>query len=152
MSETMQDINSRVWIESAIPPQHSAAATITGTTMDRQTTGSEQGFDSCVILLRSGTTTGTPSSFTIDSQLQDSADDSSWSNVATSAVNAAVTHTQITAASTSRRLAINLRPLRRYVRLVVTVAFSGGTSPTVGVGATFCFGGARKIPVTSITA
>lgn len=139
------DIGSAVWVAKAINPQAAAAGAINGTSMDRMTAG-EQGFRSCVCKLSVGATTGTPTSFTVDAKLQDSADGTTFADV-----SPAQNLTQLTTANSETRLGVNLLNLRRYVRMVVTPAFVGGTSPTVAVAAEFVFGGARKIPVLSLT-
>lgn len=75
-----------------------------------------------------GAVTGTPTSFTATFKLQESDDESDWSdcNGADNAV--------ISAASTSGIV----RALRskRYTRVVSTLDFTGGTTPAADIGAT----------------
>lgn len=127
-----RNIGGEVTIKDVIRPRASAAAGtygVTGATIDRSN------FTSMLVEVKTGASAGTPDSFAVDAKLQDSADGSSWADVAASASNPAVAITQITAVNTSRFLEIDLSGLRRYVRMVAQVAFSGGSTPTVGLSA-----------------
>ncbi len=103
---------------------------------------------SALFVVKSGPFTGTPSSVAIDAKLQDSADGSTWADVATSTTNPAVAITQITAINTRRFLEVNLAPLRENVRLVFQVVHGGGTSPTTGLAAEAIVGGLMDTPPT----
>lgn len=120
--------------------------TINGTGIDRMTQGAQQGWMSCVLVLNVGTETGSPSSFTADCKLQES--DSSGSGY-TDISGASVT--QQTAAGFGS-VAVNLKGCKRYIRAVVTVAITGGSSPTVPVSSTITLGGAVRSTATSATA
>lgn len=95
-------------------------------------------------VIRSGAVAGSPSSFTVDGKVQDSADNSSFADVT------GLTFTQIVAASTSRLLRLNfMGDYRRYLRIVVTPAFTGGTSPSVQMFGFILLGNAVFNPVNS---
>lgn len=64
--------------------------------------------------------------FTVDAKLQDSADNAAFADCAVNAQNPAVAITQLTAINTHASLEIDTTGLRRFVRLVHTVAFAGG--------------------------
>jgi hypothetical protein len=109
-----------------------------------------QNFESCVLHVMSGVTSGTPDSFAVDCKLQESTvdTDGSYTDVATNPQNPLVTITQITTANADRRIEIDRRGLKRWVRPVFTVAFVSGTSPKLNLAATFVCGGAVFKPVS----
>jgi hypothetical protein len=113
----------------AYAPQDSAAATITGDAIDRL------GYDSLEFSHRCGAASGTPDSYTVATKLQES--DASGSGFAD--VSGA-TATTLTADNTSAAKAIDARGLKRYVKLVTTVAFVNGTSPKVEAAAVVVLG------------
>jgi hypothetical protein len=133
-----RNIGGIATIKQALKPAAQAAAAsfgLAGTTIDRKD------FRSAVFMVDNGVATGTPTSYSIDARIEDSADGSSWAAVATSPANSAVAITQIIADSTKQFLEVDLEPYRRYVRLAFTVAFVGGTSPKVLLGAAVMLGG-----------
>lgn len=128
-------------IGSLIKPVIGATANSSGTT-----TGSgidRAGYESCVLFHACGAASGSPTAQTVDSKLQDSADNSTgWGDI-TGAVA-----TQLTADSTSARVSVNLRDLttKRYIRVVNVVALTSGSSPKLAVQATVILGGAATLP------
>jgi hypothetical protein len=129
-----RDIWRHLRAVAGINPTASAAATINGSAVDRF--GSSQGADSAVLHVACGAATGSPSAQTVDGKLQDSADGSTdWQDIGDAI-------TQLTADDTSGESpGINLSNKRRYVRSVVTVGFTGGSTPAIPVAATICLGG-----------
>jgi hypothetical protein len=108
----------------ALSPAASSAATRNSAAIDRL------GFESAVLVVQSGATSGTPTTQTLDAKLQDSADGSTgWADYSPPQGSAAVT--QVTAADTTARVNVDLSGAKRYVRVAQTVAFTGGTSPTL---------------------
>ena len=102
-------------------------ATVTGTGVDIQ------GIEGDVLINQSvGTVTGT--SPTLDTKIQDSADNSSWADVS------GATFTQVTAtpstANAVTSLVLQARALRRYVRAVGTIA---GTTPSFPLSVTMTY-------------
>jgi hypothetical protein len=113
----------------------SAAATITGPAIDRT------GYGSCVLHHQCGDATGGPTTQTVSCKLQDSADGSTgWADVAGAAPAA------LTANNAAAEVDVDLSGARRYVRVVETVAFTGGTSPAIPVAGTIVLGGASALP------
>lgn len=95
-------------------------------------------------VIRTGATSGAPDSFSIAGKVQDSADNSSFADVT------GLTFTAITAVSTTGLLRLNLMgDQRRYLRIVVTPTFSGGTSPSVELFGVILLGNAVFNPVNS---
>lgn len=140
-----RNIGGVVTAKTALRAAAQAAAAsyaLEGASIDREK------FDSALFHVQSGVDEGTPTSFAVDAKLQDSANGSSWADVSTSASNPSVAITQITTENADRFLEIDLTPLRRYVRLVFTVAFSGGSSPKVALAADAVLGGAPSAPLS----
>lgn len=107
------------------------------------------GTRSIVLSVNVGATSGTPTSFTIIYKLQDSLDNSTFAD-ATDVEGNGVTLT-ITAASAAYEKDVDLsracRAAATHVRWVETVAFVGGTSPTVLSGATIIKGPGQSLPI-----
>lgn len=104
-------------------------ALLVGTAGANNGTGVDRaGYDELELLVSTGAATGTPTSFSVDAKIQDSADNSSFADVSGLAITA------ITADNTTGSVAkIDASGLRRYVRVVTTPAYVGGTSPKVPV-------------------
>ena len=132
---TRKDIGAFIKAQAGINPQDSAAATINGGAIDRQD------FDSCVLHAAAGAATGAPTAQTVDAKLQDSPDGTSgWADIAGAAI------TQITADNAQAEVDIDLSGAKRYIRAIVAVGFTGGTTPTIPVAATVVLGGGRELP------
>jgi hypothetical protein len=105
---------------------------------------------SCVILAHSGAVTGSPTTQSAIYKLQSSPDGSAWTDVETRDGDA-VTVT-LTAASDIDTLNVDLQEVvpdeHDRVRLLETVSFSGGTSPTFLTGAVLIFGGGQNLPAS----
>jgi len=130
------DIGSYIKALAGFSPQAAAAGTINGAAIDRA------GFQSAVLHGRTGAVTGTPTAQTYDLKLQESADGSTgWTDIAGAAI------AQIAAANTEAEVNVNLAGAKRYIRVVGTVTFTGGTTPTLQVASTLVLGGASKLPV-----
>lgn len=111
---------------------YAAAGTLTNnsTGFDRTALNTTSGkrYNAVVILGQTGAVTGTPTSFTCTFQLQDSPDNSTWTAFGSPLV--------ITAASTASAASVDLSSADRYIRVVVTVAYTGGTTPTLFASST----------------
>lgn len=131
------DIGAQVKVIAGIPPTNDdGTAAINGAAIDRL------GFQSAVLQVANGVATGAPTSYTIDAKLQESADGSTgWTDISGAAI------TQITADNSDEYVDVNLAGAKRYIRVVATTAFVGGTSPTVPVAATVVLDGAAEKPV-----
>jgi len=128
-------LHQSVRLQPAIRPQAAAAGAVNGLSVDRL------GFEDAVLMVSVGAVAGSPTAQTVDVKVQDSADGTTWADVA------GLTVEQITAADTSKDLGINLSPLRRYIRAVATVAFTGGTTPNIQLAVAIALGKSRVEPV-----
>lgn len=118
--------------QSTVPAATRSAGTLNGAAIDQGASTSEK-HDEALFIFETGAVAGTPDSFTVVAKLQDSADNSSWSDVTDLNIIAEEAATvTISAANTIKTFALrNVYGLRRYYRLVLTVAFVNGSSPTV---------------------
>lgn len=122
----------------------SAAGAVTGSAID------VRGYRHLLLELVVGATTGTPDSFTADAKVTHSDTEAgSYTDYQPAGTAASGAVTQITAASTRKRKSIPLAGCKGWVKIVKTVAFVNGTSPTLpnycGVG----LSGAQVMPSQS---
>lgn len=130
-----RNIGAYVKVAKGINPQASAAATINGAAIDRQ------GYLSCVLHHACGAAAGSPTARTVDSKIQDSADGSTgWADLSGAAA------TQLTADNSEAEKNVDLSGAKRYIRVVETVAFTGGTTPTIPVAAEVVLAGRDTLP------
>jgi hypothetical protein len=137
MNAKLQNAGASMQVRKGVVPTNAGAGAINGTGLDRT------GFLSAVLALFVGAASGTPTSYTVDCKLQDSADNSSFTDVTGGSV------TQVTADNGTAHVDVDLSNLRQYVRAVVTVGITGGTSPKVPVSATLVLAGPTTVPVTT---
>lgn len=131
------DVGDIIKTIDGIHPANSGATTINGPWQDRR------GFQSCTVRGSNGAASGDPSSYTVDCKLQH-ASDSSGTGAADISGAAA---TQITADNSGQEFDVDLSSVSDgWIRAVVTVAFTGGSSPAVPVAATIVLGGASVLP------
>lgn len=129
-------------------PAAVAAGTRNSAAIDRMASGGDQGYRSALLELEVGATTGTPTSFTADAKIQDSADGSTgWADY-TPPNGGSGSVVQITAADTLNKRAVDLSGAKRYIRVVEVVAFVGGTSPTLGTRSGVVLCGPAKKPAS----
>lgn len=111
------------------------AGTRNGAAIDRT------GYQSCVLFAQTGAVTGSPSTQSLAAKLQHSDDGSTgWADISGAAITA------ISAASSAAKVNVNLSTAKQYIRVVETAAFSGGSTPTMGVGTSVVLGGANELP------
>jgi len=113
-----------------------AAGADSGPAIDRM------GYQSATLLGARGATSSNPSAHSVTYKLQhsDTTVNEDFSDVTGVALAA------LTANDTSARLNIDLSALKRYVRIVATAAFTGGTTPAIPISSTLILGGADKLP------
>ncbi len=88
-----------------------------------------------------GAASGSPTAQTVATKLQDSADGSTgWADVSGAAA------TDLTADDTEDEVDIDLSGAKRYVRVVATISFTGGTTPSIPVAATLVLAGKDELP------
>ena len=135
MAFSRRDIWRLATGEAAIWPEDTVAATINGDSINRHATSGVTGGESVYLTVQCGAATVTPSTQTVDGKIQDSPDDTTWADVGDA----------ITALSgddeSGNSPGINCSNLDKFIRAVIVVAFSGGSTPTIPVGATLTFGG-----------
>lgn len=141
------NLGGDVALKPSLTPRDNAAAasfSLKGSGVDMQN------HDTFVGYVSVGPTTGAPDSFTVDARLEHSDDDvdGNYAAVVVNPQNAAVAITQVTAVNTTRRIEIDRRGLKRFVRWTHTIAFVNGTSPKVGISSGFAVGGSVIKPVS----
>lgn len=137
MNPRSNDIGAYVKTEVGLKPTNSAAsATNKGAAIDRL------GFLSAVIACAVGAAAGGPSAQSAIFKLQesDTTTDGDFVDVSGKALAA------MTADNASGYIDVNLQGLKRYIRVVCTVALTGGSTPTLPVAATVILGGADSLP------
>jgi hypothetical protein len=122
--------------------QHVAGTAITvasnGTGFDKT------GYEGGLVVAQVGSTTGTPTSFTVTFKLQHSKDNSVWAD-ALDANNAAISG--VLTAVGALKLRIDGVYLYKYLRVVATPVFVGGTSPTAVISSELLLGDTSFQPV-----
>jgi hypothetical protein len=139
-----QDTGRAVKTVKAIAPADRSAGTTNGDTIDRNPQGS-QSYDSAQLHVNVGAASGTPTSFTLDVEIEHSTDGgTTWANFKPDGTNDATV--QVVTASSEARLPVNLRGAGGKVRAVGILAFVGGTSPKLLYSATITLGSAGQYP------
>ena len=122
----IHNLGSKTYVASLLGAD-SRSASANGTGFDLQ--GSNDAEGEAIVILDSEAGTGT--SPTLDVKLQESANNSDWSDIS------GATFTQVTdAAAAFEKISINTNDVRRYVRAVGTL---GGTSPVFVYGVTLVY-------------
>ena len=118
-----------------------ASAAQNGTVIDTM------GFNTLTFVVSNGAATGSPSSYTVDAKVQESAasDGSGMTDVT------GATITQITADGATKVIRVEGlgTSRKRYLRIVVTPALSGGSTPKALIGAVANLGRAYSEPVAN---
>jgi hypothetical protein len=100
-------------------------------------------YQSAVISVAVGTPSGSPTSFSVAANIQDSPDGStSWAdfNLPSGQI------TPIAAANGQATAKINVRGSRGFIRAKAVPTFVGGTSPAIPIAATVVLGGTTEHP------
>lgn len=115
-------------------PRAASAGATNGAAVDRL------GYGSLVLATATGAATGSPSAVGVAAKLQDSADGSTgWADVSGAAL-------ALAAENASGKVNVDLAGVKRYVRVVETVALTGGSTPTLALASTVVLGGADTLP------
>lgn len=139
---TQLNIGAIVAEVTSVFPQSSTGATIDGASIDRF---AHQGALSCLLHQSVGAVSGSPSTVSVQSTLQHSPDNSTWTNYEPDGVTVQQT-AALTAATDENSVAIDLSSAYRYIRSVTVVAFTGGSSPAAVVQADIVLGGQQLAP------
>lgn len=135
-----RNIGSVVKAVQSVRPQ-AAAASVNGVSIDRLAHNMPL---SAVLYTALGASSGAPTSFTVTPKVQDSADNSTFADYLPDGVHVAA-DAALAAVNTDSNFAVNLSSARRYVRVVHTVAFVGGTSPTILTAGVLVLAGEQEI-------
>ena len=115
-------------------PVAAAAGTRNGAAINRRGNGGLA--MGCTVVVTTGVTTGAPTSFAVNTKLQDSPDGaSSWADYIPPDLTTVAAAPPITTASGISGMVVNLTGAKQYIRAVEVTTFVGGTSPTVNVQA-----------------
>lgn len=136
----MRSLRDSVLSSRALDPV-SASTAQTGIVIDTF------GYNTAMFTVQNGAATGTPSSYTVDAKIQE-CDTSGGTYVDVSGA----TITQITADSKSATVAVEGlgSSRKRYLKIVVTPALTGGTSPKALVASSVQLGRAFSNPVANV--
>jgi hypothetical protein len=142
-AQTITGIGNEVASRIGLDPSARSAGAANGTGIDRT------GFNSCALIALAGAVTGAPSAQTFDVKLQH-ADTlgGSYTDFVPSIPQPSPTGAvaQLTAASSLKKRSIDLKTAKKFIRAVGTVAFTGGTAPTLNTSAVIVLGGADTLP------
>lgn len=162
-------LTQRVKLVPAIAPQAAqSAGSITGTVIDRYgaTPSQPSGitaytavndavgiYNSAIIGIATGTATGSPTAQSVTYKLQSgtATDGSDMADIPAAAYidfnGSSATASALTADSASAFIGVNLEGLGRYIRVIATLAFTGGITPTQFVDAFVALGDGNGNPV-----
>ena len=133
--------------QAIAPAAARAAATVNGAAIDKRSVEAACGGGALegIIVVDVGASSGSPSAISLTIKLQDSADNSSWADVTSNDIVDSAGDIVLTAESQIQTLGFRLPGLRRYLRVVGTLAFTGGTSPTLLYSASVLIGHPQRI-------
>lgn len=138
--DRMNNIGGYISVQAGIVPTYATSETINGTGIDRLANANAK---SCVLTAACGAAAGTPSAQTVNAKLQHStASGSGYADVTNGAV------TEIAADNGIESVDIDMSGLNRYIRAVVVVALTGGSTPKLPVDAKITLGGSDTLPLT----
>jgi hypothetical protein len=134
-------------VSSIIPQSVSGSSAVDGASVDTE------GYDNAKLHVYSAEASGSPSAASLAVTLQESADNSTWTTALDNTgtpIGFTLTGLQAAAGVNAARIeGLNLNR-KRYLRIVVTPTFTGGSSPAVLAYGEIVFGGgAQQLPVTS---
>jgi hypothetical protein len=135
-------------VSSIIPQSVSGSSAVDGVSVDTE------GYDNAKLHVYSAEASGSPSAASLAVTLQESPDGTdTWTNAldnTDTVIGFTLTGLQAAAGVSAARIeGLNLNR-KRYLRIVVTPTFTGGSSPAVLVYGEIVFGGgAQQLPVTT---
>ena len=143
-AQTISGVGPEIATRLALEPAARAVGAFNGVAIDRL------GFNSCAVAAIVGAVTGAPSAQTLDVKLQHS-DTSGGTYVDFTPSIPQPTPTgavsQITAVSSAKKRSIDLKTAKRWIRVVATHGFTGGTSPTLNSAVVVVLGGSDTLPI-----
>ena len=136
MKKQVSNVNLK--LTPALNPQSASAGTVNGTVIERRN------FLSAVANVAIGAVTGSPTATSITYTVQHGtmADGSDMADF-DGRGESVITSSAITAANANTSVDIDLEGAHRYIRLVIAVAFTGGTSPAAQLSGSVVLGDPR---------
>ena len=129
-----RDIDRMMKMEKGVKPVDAAAGAQNGPAIDRRSSTGDGA--SAVLHVTIGDASGGPSTQSVIGKMQDSATgNSDWQDIGSATADMTGDDED------ESTLNLNLVGIRRFIRGVVTVAFTGGSTPAIPIGATLCIGG-----------
>lgn len=120
-----------VKVVTSIAPIAASAAT-NGSAVDME------GYGEAMVVVSNGAALGSPSSFTFNAKVQESADGSTgWTDIAGAAIVAVTTGNRTAEIPVEQ---LKRAASKRYIRVVATPALSGGSTPTLPISAIVLLG------------
>lgn len=139
--DNKHDVGALFYQEIGTVPAASAAGAVTGSAIDRQ------GHYSCKLMAATGASTGTPTSFTLDAKIQHcDTSGGTYADYTDPATGVAAAITAITAVNSKAEVDVNLAGAKRYLKVVTTAAFVGGSTPTIANSVALALGGSDTLP------
>jgi hypothetical protein len=138
----VRNIGGLVLALQSVSPQSSAAGTVTGASIDRFQHNMPA---SAVVHQAVGPVSGSPSAMSVITSVYHSPDNSTWQQFIP---NGYVLNSQtpaLTNANSDNSIAVDLTSAMRYIQLVTTIIFTGGTSPAAVVSADLIIGGETSV-------
>jgi hypothetical protein len=104
-----------------------------------------KGFNSGAVVVVNGAATGTPTSYTVDAKVQHcDTSGGTYADVSGAAITQIIADSKI---ATIRLEGLGGVTVKRYIKVLVTPALTGGTSPKALIAAAVQLGRAYKTPV-----
>jgi hypothetical protein len=124
----MHSIYDNVEVSKSIAPQSDAGGSaLNGAGVDTL------GYNTAMLVFETGAASGSPSAISIDVRLQESDDNTNWSDAidnSVTVIGGAVTEENHVLLARIEGLGLNRK---RYLRVIETTTFTGGTSPAIEV-------------------
>ena len=130
-------LGENIKMAAALAPATQSAGTVNGDIIERL------GFFDGVTFLSVGVASGAPSAQGVALKVQhgDAADGSDMADVTGATIAA------LTADNTTGELDLDLNSFKRYLRVVATITFTGGTAPKIPVSVSIALGNSISTPV-----
>ena len=128
----MSDLGSLIKNVIAVAPQD-ASDVVSGGSVTKSP------YESTVVSVMTGATSGSPTSFEVAAKLEHADTSGVWDAVSGGTAS-------IEAANTVAEINVNLNEVKRYMRVVLTPTFNGGSSPSVYVASAFALGQSKYGP------
>ena len=119
----------------------SASTSVNGSSVDTQ------GYNNAFVQCDVGAASGSPTAQSVTYKVQESSDNSTFTDIS-GAVTSAITANNKSAQINLIGLGLNIA---RYIRVVATISFTGGTTPAIPVASSVLLGRAFEEPVGNST-